>query len=153
MSKQLIPSPAEQQRVIGILSHAKAEELEKHYADLTNVPDWQFVRKPETGLLMVRGRIAAEGAPFNFGETTVTRAVVSLQTGETGFSYALGRNHKKAETSAIIHALWKNDTRRAVVEDKVLKPLEEAAKADDDKTRGEVASTKVDFFTMVRGDD
>jgi len=146
-------SSEEQRRVIGILAHAKAEELEKHYAHLPDVPDWHFVRKPETGLVMVRGRIAAEGAPFNFGETTVTRAVVALQTGETGFSYALGRSHKKAETSAIIHALWKNDERRAAVEDKVLKPLAEAAKAEDDKTRGEVAPTKVDFFTMVRGDD
>lgn len=153
MPKQPTPSPAEQRRVIGVLSHADAEELEKHYAGLTNVPTWQFVRKPETGLVMVRGRIAAEGAPFNFGETTVTRAVVTLETGETGFSYALGRDHKKAEISAIIHALWKNAARRSVIEDKVLKPLAEAAKAEDDKTRGEVAPTKVDFFTLVRGDD
>ena len=102
---------------------------------------------------MARGRIAAEGAPFNFGEATVTRAVVALDSGETGFAYALGRDQQKAQRSAIVHALWKRQDFRDAVETVVLQPLEQQLDEADDKTRGEVAATKVDFFTLMRGDD
>ncbi len=102
---------------------------------------------------MVRGRIAAKGAPFNFGEATVTRSVVSLDGGTMGYSYALGRNHKKAEQSAVLHAMWKADEFRDVVEREVVVPLEQASLADDDRVREEISATKVDFFTLMRGDD
>ncbi|MEN0041194.1 MAG: phosphonate C-P lyase system protein PhnG [Pseudomonadota bacterium] len=142
-----------QQRIMGILAHAKAGDLAEKFAHLADVPEWQFIRRPETGLVMVRGRIAAEGASFNFGEATVTRAVVALDSGETGFAYALGRDQQKAERSAIVHALWKRQDFRDAVETVVLQPLEQKLDEADDKTRGEVAATKVDFFTLMRGDD
>ncbi|MEL7281153.1 MAG: phosphonate C-P lyase system protein PhnG [Pseudomonadota bacterium] len=143
----------DQQRVMGILAHANADDLAQRFAGLADLPRWQFIRRPETGLVMVRGRIAAEGAPFNFGEATVTRAVVALDSGETGFAYALGRDHEKAERSAIVHALWKRHDFRDAVETNVLAPLQQQLDEADDKTRGEVAATKVDFFTLMRGDD
>lgn len=146
-------SPHEQQRVMGILAHAEGTHLADCFEALDRIPEWQFIRAPETGLVMVRGRIAAEGAPFNFGEATVTRAVVSLESGETGFSYALGRDRQKAERSAIVHALWKRSDYRNAIESDVLAPLEKLQDEGDARTRGEVAATKVDFFTLMRGDD
>ena len=111
------------------------------------------MRGPETGLVMLRGRVGGGGAPFNFGEATVTRATVRLPGGAIGHSYALGRDKKKARLAAIADALWQDPAQRADVEAKVLEPLRAAAAAADAKRRAETAATKVDFFTLVRGED
>ena len=115
--------------------------------------DAQALRGPETGLVTVRGRIGGAGAPFNFGEATVTRATVRLAGGEIGHAYALGRDKEKARLSAIADALWQNPTRRAEIEEKIIAPLKAAQVDADEKRRTETAATKVDFFTMVRGED
>ena len=44
---------------------------------------------------MVRGRVGGDGAPFNLGEATVSRAAVRLSTGEVGFGYTLGRDRQR----------------------------------------------------------
>ena len=111
------------------------------------------MRGPETGLVMLRGRVGGGGAPFNFGEATVTRATVRLPGGAIGHSYALGRDKQKARLAAIADALWQDPAERADVEAKVLEPLRAAAAAADAKRRAETAATKVDFFTLVRGED
>ena len=49
------------------------------------VPRYEELRTAETGLVMLRGRIGGDGAPFNLGEATVTRAAVRLASGEVGF--------------------------------------------------------------------
>lgn len=141
-----------QKRVIDVLAHCDGEQVFRRFSTLKDIPQWTYVRKPETGLVMVRGRMGGTGGAFNFGEVTVTRAVVSLDTGETGFAYSLGRDSKKAECAAILHALWKTD-RREEIEGAVIIPLESDIEQEKIKIREEVAPTKVDFFTLVRGDD
>ena len=101
----------------------------------------------------MRGRIGGGGAPFNFGEATVTRATVRLATGEVGHAYALGRDKEKARLSAIADALWQDPGRRGDVETRIVAPLKAAIAEADDARRAETAATKVDFFTMVRGED
>ena len=54
---------------------------------------------------MVRGRVGGDGAPFNLGEATVSRAAVRLSTGEVGFGYTLGRDGEKAQLIALCDAL------------------------------------------------
>jgi alpha-D-ribose 1-methylphosphonate 5-triphosphate synthase subunit PhnG len=100
---------------------------------------------------MVRGRAGGGGAPFNLGEATVSRASVRIVTGEVGHGYSLGRDLAKAEVIAIIDALWQRDPTR--VEAEIIAPLQVLAVAADQKRRDESAATKVDFFTMVRGDN
>ena len=53
--------------------------------------------------------------------------------------------------SALFDALLQRDAE--AVETLVLKPLRAEQAAADAKLRDETAATKVDFFTMVRGDD
>lgn len=142
----------QQKRVIDVLAHASAKQVSRHFSALKEIPQWNFVRKPETGLVMVRGRMGGTGGAFNFGEVTVTRAVVSLETGETGFAYSLGRDAKKAELAAVVHALWKTG-RREEIDRTVITPLERDIDQARTKIREEVEPTKVDFFTLVRGDD
>ncbi|QOF70429.1 phosphonate C-P lyase system protein PhnG [Aminobacter sp. SR38] len=135
------------------LSLAPVDELKRLCAAAGISGEAEMLRGPETGLVSVRGRIGGGGAPFNFGEATVTRATVRLPGGEIGHSYALGRDKEKARLSAITDALWQNADRRADIEEKVIAPLRAAQAEADATSRAETAATKVDFFTMVRGED
>jgi alpha-D-ribose 1-methylphosphonate 5-triphosphate synthase subunit PhnG len=102
---------------------------------------------------MVRGRIGGDGAPFNLGEATVTRAAVRLDSGETGFSYALGRDHDKARLAAVCDALWQSEARRDGIERHVLAPIRARLARERTQKQEQAAATRVDFFTLVRGED
>jgi alpha-D-ribose 1-methylphosphonate 5-triphosphate synthase subunit PhnG len=134
-----------------ILSHAAPERLAALWASFADKPAHVRVRGPETGLFMVRARAGGGGNPFNLGEATVTRATVRLSTGEVGHAYALGRDAAKVEIAAVLDALFQRDP--AMITTQFLAPLAAEAEAADRVRREEVAATKVDFFTMVRGDD
>lgn len=134
-----------------ILSHAAPERLASLWDTYPDKPAHTRVRGPETGLVMVRARAGGGGNPFNLGEATVTRATVRLSTGEVGHAYALGRDAAKVEVAAVLDALFQRDP--AAITAQFLAPLAAEAEAADRTRRAEVAATKVDFFTMVRGDD
>lgn len=111
------------------------------------------VRGPETGLVMLRGRVGGGGAPFNLGEASVTRASVRLSSGEIGHAVVLGRDADKAGLAAAFDAAWQNADFRRRIEDEVVTPAL-ALEAEADRRRaGETEATRVDFFTMVRGED
>ena len=144
---------AERKAAMAVLAMASSGEIRRLWDAAGIETDAQALRGPETGLVTVRGRIGGAGAPFNFGEATVTRATVRLPGGEVGHAYALGRDKEKARLSAIADALWQNPARRAEIEEKIIAPLKAAQLGADEKRRAETAATKVDFFTMVRGED
>ncbi len=137
--------------VIDTLSAAPPAALASLWQALGVTPEYRLVRGPETGLVMIRGRAGGGGNPFNLGEATVTRATIRLATGEVGHSYALGRDGEKAVRAALLDALWQREPER--IETEVLEPLRNAAAEADGKVRAETAATRVNFFTMVRGDD
>ena len=144
---------AERKAAMATLAHAPAEEIVRLW-DGSGLPsEAELLRGPETGLVTVRGRIGGGGAPFNVGEATVTRATVRLPAGQVGHSYALGRDKKKAKLAAIADALWQDPAHREAVETKLVAPLRATLEAAREKRRVETAATKVDFFTMVRGED
>ncbi|MBK8084538.1 MAG: phosphonate C-P lyase system protein PhnG [Devosia sp.] len=146
-------NPADQPRqaAMAVLSHAAPARLAALWAGWPDKPGHHRVRGPETGLVMVRGRAGGGGNPFNLGEATVTRATVRLATGEVGHAYCLGRDGDKAMTAALFDALFQRDPAR--IEAEVLAPLRAEQVAADARRRDETAATRVDFFTMVRGDD
>jgi alpha-D-ribose 1-methylphosphonate 5-triphosphate synthase subunit PhnG len=117
-----------------------------------DLPDHQDLREVENGLVMVRGRIGGDGAPFNLGEATVSRAAVRLASGEIGFGYTLGRDRDKARMIALCDALVQSGTFADDVEGKVIAPLRAAVAARRDRKAAETAATRVDFYTMVRGE-
>jgi alpha-D-ribose 1-methylphosphonate 5-triphosphate synthase subunit PhnG len=116
------------------------------------VPDHDLLRAPEIGGVMVRGRAGAIGAAFNLGEMTVTRASVKLACGTVGHGYVQGRDKTHARTAALIDALMQTEA-AARVEAQVLTPLRALMQARKDARAAKAAATKVDFFTMVRGED
>jgi alpha-D-ribose 1-methylphosphonate 5-triphosphate synthase subunit PhnG len=138
---------------MAVLADARVDEIERGLQSVLDRPDYVELRAPEIGLVMLRGRIGGEGAPFNFGEATVTRAAVRIPSGEVGFAYVLGRDQKKARLSAICDALWQNASYREAVERDVLAPIRTRAETERVHQRAQTAATRVDFFTLVRGED
>lgn len=147
------PVNPERKRAADLLARATKEELANAWAQLAEKPEVQPVRGPETGLVMVRGRIGGGGAPFNLGEVTVTRATVRLSSGAIGHSQALGTDRERARLAAVFDAIWSEDDTRAFVEESLLAAIAERIAVDDRKKAEETAATRVDFFTMVRGED
>lgn len=126
--------------------------LEARWDALEPKPGYRLLRPVETGMVLLRGRIAGAGPAFNFGEATVTRAAAELDSGERGFAYLLGRKPRAAELAAIFHALLQSPGRRAEIEALVVAPAEAARTARIVAERAAVAATRVDFSALVRGD-
>lgn len=93
-TNQLMPTVSQRQAWMATLAKAELELLEKLVNTLDNLPNYSFLRSPEIGLTMVRGRAGGTGEPFNLGEITMTRCVVQLESqGDeaiTGFGYVAG---------------------------------------------------------------
>jgi alpha-D-ribose 1-methylphosphonate 5-triphosphate synthase subunit PhnG len=140
-------------RTVDLLARAEPAELDVAWQALADRPVAQPMRGPETGLVMVRGRMGGGGAPFNLGEVTVTRATIRLASGTVGHAQALGTDREKARLSAIFDALWQEPTSRPFVEQTLLAPIAARIADADRRKADETAATRVDFFTMVRGDD
>ncbi len=115
-------------------------------------PGFTWLRAPEIGSTMVRGRAGATGAPFNLGEMTVTRCALTLETGEVGHAYIQGRRKADAEVAALIDALMQTSMADQLRE-AVLAPIEAEMTATKAARAAKAAATKVDFFTMTRGED
>jgi alpha-D-ribose 1-methylphosphonate 5-triphosphate synthase subunit PhnG len=153
MDANLHPDRPERRAAMAVLARAPAHEIAAGLAALGPAPAHDEVRPAETGLVMVRGRMGGDGAPFNLGEATVTRCAVQLATGEIGFGYVLGRDRAKARLAALCDALWQSSAHRAAVEREVLSPIRVRQEEELARARAETAATKVDFFTLVRGED
>nr|WP_250809151.1 phosphonate C-P lyase system protein PhnG [Neorhizobium tomejilense] len=155
LAKQIEPNAetAARRRAAGLLARATTNELHAAWEKLPAKPEVKPVRGPETGLVMVRGRIGGGGAPFNLGEATVTRATVLLASGTAGHAQALGTAKANVRLAAIFDALWQEDGTRDFVEATLLGPIEARIATEDKQKAEETAATRVDFFTMVRGDD
>lgn len=147
------PAAGGRKRVVDLLARAQRQELLEAWDKLAEKPAVQPVRGPETGLVMVRGRMGGGGAPFNLGEVTVTRATVRLASGTVGHAQALGTDREKARLSAIFDALWQQPATQHFVEQALLAPIATRVAAAEGRRADETAATRVDFFTMVRGDD
>ena len=142
---------ARRQEAMGVLGHCPTAEIARHFDDIA-VPGHKQLRAPENGLVMLRGRIGGDGAPFNLGEATVSRAAVRLNSGEVGFGYTLGRDGAKAQLIALCDALLQTSQFADTIEAKVLTPLRARVLAERKRKAAETAATKVDFYTLVRGE-
>lgn len=145
-------SRSPRQDAMALMARAEAGELEAVLAGFAPLPAASDLKPPEVGLVMLRGRTGGDGAPFNIGEATVSRAAVRLEGGASGFAYRLGRDVRAARAAAILDALWQDEARRAEV-DAALAPVRARLEAEAAQVRAETAATKVDFFTLVRGED
>jgi alpha-D-ribose 1-methylphosphonate 5-triphosphate synthase subunit PhnG len=112
----------------------------------------EILRPAEIGTVMVRGRIGATGAPFNLGEMTVTRCSLRLASGEVGHGHVQGRSKEAARLAALVDALMQTSA-APEVRAAVLVPLMHDHDHARSSRAAKAAATKVEFFTMVRGED
>ena len=179
----MVKQAVSRQEWMATLAKAPLLQLEQHVANLwestvkfgQEKPEYQFLRSPEIGLAMVRGRAGGTGQPFNLGEMTITRCVVQLKgageqgsrgAGEqglpnpnsktqnpiSGFGYVAGRSRRHAELAALCDALMQHPEWCDRVQDGVIEPLVAIAQEKRAVEAAEVESTRVNFFTMLRGE-
>lgn len=113
--------------------------------------NYQWLRAPEIGSIMAQGRMGVTGNKFNIGEVTITRCSLKLDCGTIGHSYVQGRSKKKAEISALCDALMQTKLAEKINK-KIIKPLEKIKIDKKNKILSKAEATKVDFFTLVRGE-
>jgi alpha-D-ribose 1-methylphosphonate 5-triphosphate synthase subunit PhnG len=137
--------------VMTVLAHSATADIAGRLGTVA-LPAHEDLREPENGLVMIRGRVGGDGAPFNLGEATVSRAAVRLSSGEVGFGYALGRDREKARLIALCDAMVQSAELAGAIETQVVAPLRAAMIEKRNRKATEAAATRVDFYTLVRGE-
>jgi alpha-D-ribose 1-methylphosphonate 5-triphosphate synthase subunit PhnG len=146
-------SPPTRQAWMAMLARAPQTLLDFALASHKHTePQW--LRRPETGLMMVQGRVGGTGERFNLGEVTVTRCALRLPAAPSnspvGVSYVLGRNHQQAQLAALADALLQDPAHHAALETSLLTPLREHLQAQQALRHARAQTTKVDFLTVAR---
>ena len=139
-------------RWMASLAKAPAGLLADLWQETGMAQEFDWLRTPEIGTVMVRGAMGGTGAAFNLGEMTVTRCALRLKDGTVGHAYVSGRDRKKAEIAALCDALMQTG-QAARIQAKILDPVDMAAQDVRRIKAQKAAATKVDFFTLVRGED
>lgn len=152
-AKPPTPDVAARQRAMAIFARATRDELIAVLDPIEAAHAAIDLRRPEAGLVMLRGRVGGDGNAFNLGEASVARASVRLPTGETGHAYVLGRDTGHARLAAIADALWQRSDLSERIEREIVAPVAARLERQASERARETAATRVDFFTLVRGED
>lgn len=141
---------------MAVLARASTEQLERAWRTVATPPEHQWLRRPETGLAMLRGRAGGTGAQFNLGEASITRCALRVtdtadSSGHAGFAYVLGRDHRHAELAALFDALLQDAQRGPALQQTIIKSLADTQARQRDDASRKAAATRVDFYTMVHG--
>ena len=112
---------------------------------------YEFIRPVETGLVMVRGRQGNTGDLFNIGEILITRCALKHEN-YIGQAWVAGQNGDKAVLVALGDALAQNQQYCKELEP-FFQQLKRERTLQTNKETAEIMSTKVNFITMVRGED
>jgi alpha-D-ribose 1-methylphosphonate 5-triphosphate synthase subunit PhnG len=138
---------------MGLLARAPLSMLEgwmRRMAESGSMPERIWLRRPETGLVMLRGRAGGAGERFNLGEMTVTRCVLRVETGEVGVAYVRGRSQRHAELAALADALLQAASWREAVIQRLIEPVRVHLDAQAARKRHKAQATRVEFFTLAR---
>lgn len=138
---------------MAVLARAPVQMLESALADWSRQePGW--LRRPETGLMMVQGRAGGTGERFNLGEVTVTRCALRVdgrdEAAPVGVAWVLGRNARQCRLAAIADALLQDPACRAQIEGALIEPVRRHLAAQHAQAHARSQSTRVDFFTVAR---
>lgn len=137
---------------LGVLAKSSSCLLDELFKKIKEPTIDEWLRRPEIGTVMVRGRAGGTGSAFNMGEMTVTRCSLRLQGGVVGHGYVQGRAKDQAKQAALIDALMQTDQAEKI-DKELLAPLRKDAQMRAAAFKRRADKTKVDFFTMVRGEN
>lgn len=147
-------SPEQRHRILALTPFKR---LSESWAMLGIQNSYRRVRGPETGMAMVRGRMGGSGNAFNLGEMTLTRVSIALENdtpggGGLGHGWVAGRGREHAELIALIDACARYECWARRIDTELVEPLSQVLVAEHAENAREAAATRVDFFTMVRGE-
>lgn len=145
-------STKDRQAWMGLLAKAPEGQIAALLGEDAGAIAFDWLRPPEVGSVMIRVRVGGTGAPFNMGEMTVTRCALKLDSGAVGHGYVQGRDKQAAQSAALVDALMQTEQAEDILT-RVLQPLEDRQSAARATRARKAAATKVDFFTMARGED
>jgi alpha-D-ribose 1-methylphosphonate 5-triphosphate synthase subunit PhnG len=150
-SNQHANPTAERRDWLSVLAHAPREQLRRH-AEAISDAGFEWLRRPEVGLAMLRGRVSNSGDRFNLGEATMTRCVVrhrgATGTMRAGIGYVLGRDEQRAEWVARLDALLQQPEHHEAVLREVIAPLRAATEERRAQESARTAASRVRFFTL-----
>jgi alpha-D-ribose 1-methylphosphonate 5-triphosphate synthase subunit PhnG len=145
------PQHAMRRRWLSVLAHGQRSALERHAVQLAEYP-FEWLRQPEVGLTMVRGRIGGHGDRFNLGEATVTRCAVrhqpSFGPATAGVGYVLGRDPQRCAWVAQFDALLQVPALHGLLMRDVIDALDAATAKRRTEQWALTASSRVRFFTL-----
>src|SRR5688500_4453392 len=122
-----VSRPPSRAQWMAVLARAPLSMLEPALGEhAQRTPQW--LRAPETGLMMVQGRAGGTGERFNLGEVTVTRCALRLhgvahEGAAVGVAYVLGRSHRQAQLAAVADALLQDPAQQDALDAQLLAPV------------------------------
>ena len=138
-------------RWMSAFARTDADHLQKLFDDVGAEMHFDILRPAESGSVMVRGRAGGTGQLFNVGEMTVTRCTVRSGESVVGHGYIAGRDRKHAEVAACLDALFQG--LEPTQAETIVQSLEQEIVTKASARQQASAPTRVEFFTMVRGEN
>ncbi|MDE1991996.1 MAG: phosphonate C-P lyase system protein PhnG [Rhizobiaceae bacterium] len=138
---------------MGILARAGRKDLEEAWGTLGDQPTYEWLRQPEVGLVMVQARAGGTGDAFNMTEMSMTRCALRLSDGTAGYAFVQGRDTRQAELAAVFDALMQRPDHDSGAAASIIDRLEIKQAERRRQKSLKAASTKVEFFTMVRAEN
>ena len=156
MFQQKPPDP--RQRRMAALALADEAALEAEAAKVCGAFSYTFIRRPEVGLVMLEGRAGNSGQRFNIGEMLVARCALRLEPhsgswAAEGYAFIRGNCPRHAELAAFFDALSQRQSWESELEKNLFTPLARKREESLRQSAVETGATRVDFFTLVRGED
>lgn len=146
--------PPSRAQWMAVLARAPLSMLEPALGEhARRAPQW--LRAPETGLMMVQGRAGGTGERFNLGEVTVTRCALRLhgvahEGAAVGVAYVLGRSHRQAQLAAVADALLQDPAQQEALDAQLLAPVRRHLARERAERHARAQGSKVEFFTVAR---
>lgn len=142
--------PLSRQAWMSVLAQARLADLNEHWASLASQPTFTWVRAPQVGAMMVRGRVGNTGQLFNLGEITATRCSLAVEGGAIGVAYIVGRSRRHAALAAMFDAILQRENDASIQTAALVRCLAEQARGRRDRVVAQAYTSKVDFSMLLR---
>ena len=145
------PPHSQRQAWLAVLASAPRGALAERAEAAASGHRFDWLREPETGLALVRARIANRGDRFNLGEVTLTRCIARVSVaGHTtaGVGHTLGRDEQRARWVAQLDALLQQPSLQRQLMAEVIDPLRALREAALAQEQARHAASRVAFYTL-----
>ncbi|MFH2093346.1 MAG: phosphonate C-P lyase system protein PhnG [Pseudomonadota bacterium] len=137
---------------IGLLGSADPADLESALEKLNHSIEFTHIVKPETGMLMVQAKADGSNSRFNLGEITVSKCILEINGQYMGAGWTMGSNLRHAELAALFDGLFQDPLLQETLNQTLIPLLKDKQLAKDERRLKDAADTKVEFFTLKRGE-